>query len=410
MKKAGKNSLDIKENNRYQVLQTLIKNKSLSRAELSKILGLQRSTMTNIINELMEVGLVVETGLASGKKGRRIIGLTVNTVDYRLVSVRLARKYFTVIVFNLLGEVIAEENEKIEKNQEANDVMLRIVNTINCMMQYLEDKKVLGIGVTVPGPMKSLDDIGLVTEFPGWEDISVKDILSKEFEWSIYLEHDAKAGALAQWWYDDTIDERDSIMYVAAGQGVGSGIIIRGKLLRGKNGTAGEIGHMSIDYSGEKCVCGNRGCLEKYCSSIALLNKLKENLEKYPGSSLNAESQFEDVVEAYKQGDKLAVFLVNDVSYYLGIGIGNLINIFNFDVVIIADDLSKLGKNFLEQVIASVKEHCFETNFEDMQIKLSELSTDPVSLGMCVTVIEKTISKLSADIVEVSREKIPLQL
>ena len=110
---------------------------------------------------------------------------------------------------------------------------------------------------------------------------------------------------------------------------------------------------------------------------------------------LKPDSQFKDVVEAYKQNDELAVLLVNDVSYYLGIGIGNLINVFNFDVVIIADDLSKLGNNFLRQVKVSMKEHCFERNFEGMQIKLSGLNIDPVSLGMCVIVIEKTISKLN---------------
>lgn len=395
MKEAGKNALDIKENNRYQVLQALIKNRRLTRVELSKMLGLQRSTITNIINELMDMKVVAEAGLASGEKGRRTIELMVNTTDYRLISVRLARKYFTVIIFNLLGEVIKEEYEKIEPGYEAEDVVSKIVNTMKRLMQHLEGKKVLGIGVAVPGPMKSLDDIGIVTEFQDWGNISIKDILSDEFGWPVYLEHDAKAGALGQRWYDETIADMDSILYVAAGQGIGAGIIIRGKLLRGKDGTAGEIGHMSIDLNGEKCSCGNRGCLETYCSSIALLKKMKKMVHEYPESALNENSSFADVVEAYGKGDELAEYLVKDVSYYLGVGIGNLINIFNFDVVIIADDLSRLGASFLEQVIDSAGKRCFERNFHGMQIKLSELKIDPVSLGMSVIVIEKAISKLN---------------
>ena len=295
----GINLEEVQELNRALVVRSLRKARLCSRADLAKRTGLKQPTITRIISDFLEWGLVTERGIIEGKKGRRSIGISLNTELYKVIGVRLARKYFTVGLFDMFGsgEVIAQE--PIEALEGSGKALGRIRVAVNQLIAASSQFRILGVGVAIPGPFfRAEGRIALMTELPGWEQIALEQELLSYFRIPVYLEHDAHAAALAEWWLGPHSRETGTIVYVAAGQGVGAGIMIDGRLFRGSLGTAGEIGHMSVDCNGPFCECGNKGCLEHYCSSIALVREIKEAGIDYPESPLTRDFSFPSIVKA----------------------------------------------------------------------------------------------------------------
>jgi N-acetylglucosamine repressor len=380
--KKGKNLEDIQQMNRALIISLLRKKEVISRADLAKATGLQQATITNIIKDLLEYGLVVETGIIDGEKGRRSIGLALNVDKYRVISVRLARKYFTIGLFDFAGNQYELISEHIDILSGPRNVLDRMFQSISNIMGTGEYGKVLGIGVAIPGPFfRSEGKIGLITEFPGWENISIKEELTSKFGLPTYVEHDANVGALAEWWVGSSFMDSGTMVYVAAGQGIGAGIINDGKLFTGALGVAGEIGHMSIFLDGPKCECNNRGCLELYCSTIALTKGIRKELDKYPHSVLDQDCTLSQIFEALESGDELATKVFQKTARYLGLGLVNIIYAYNPHVIIIGDELAEAGQRLVEIIRDIIKDHTLPSIYENLTIKLSSFKTDPVLIG-----------------------------
>ncbi len=391
-KKRGFNLEDVQELNRALVIRLLRKLRVCSRAELAHLSGLKQATISNIIADLITWNLVTETGIIEGKKGRRSIGISLNTDLYKVIGVRLARKYYSIGLFDIFGSSEIAFSEPIGVFEEPENTLSRIREAVTKIINSASSNSIIGIGVAIPGPFfRTEGRIALMTEFPGWEDISLEDELRSSFQIPVFLEHDAKAGVLAEWWIGSHSRETGTMIYVAAGQGIGAGIIIDGKMLRGTLGTAGEIGHMSIDYDGPKCECGNRGCLEHYCSAIAIMREVKENLVNHPESPLHADHSYKSVVKAIEAGDPLACEVVIKAASYLGIGLVSVINAFNPDVIIIGDDLANIGRLLLTTVQNTVKKHILPSIYKNVSIELSSLAGDPSLMGISTLVVEKVL-------------------
>ncbi len=380
--KRGKNLEDIQLMNRALVISLLRKKKAISRADLAKATGLKQATITNIIKDLLGYGLVIETGNIEGKKGRRSIGLTLNIDKYRVVSVRLARKNFTVGLFDIAGNQYELITESIEILSGPRYVLNRMCQCIIDIMKIGEVSNVLGIGVAIPGPFfRSDGKIGVITEFPGWEDISIKEELASKFGLPTFVEHDANVGALAEWWLGSSFMDSGTMVYIAAGQGIGAGIINDGKLFTGAMGIAGEIGHMSIFLDGPKCECGNRGCLEHYCSTIALTKGIQRELDKYPQSVLSQDCTLSQIFEVLESGDELAKKVFEKTARYLGMGLVNIIYAYNPHVIIIGDELAQVGQHIVDIIRDTIKDRILPNIYENLTIRLSSFETDPVLIG-----------------------------
>ena len=283
--KQGINLEDVQDLNRALVIRLLRKLRLCSRADLAKQSGLKQSTITNIINDFIGWNLVTERGIIDGEKGRRSIGISLNADLFKVIAVRLARKYFSVGIFDLWGSGEIVLQESLEVFEGSTKAVRRIVDAVTALIASSVEDRILGIGVAIPGPFfRTEGKIALMTEFPGWERIALEDELRSAFQIPVYLEHDANAAALAEWWLGAHSRETGTMVYVAAGQGIGAGIVIDGRLFRGTLGIAGEMGHMSIEFDGPKCECGNNGCLEHYCSTIALEREVKKALVDFPES------------------------------------------------------------------------------------------------------------------------------
>jgi N-acetylglucosamine repressor len=381
------NQEDVQEMNRAQVLRLLRQNRVWSRANLSEAAGLQQATVSNIINDFISWGLVSETGTIGGKKGRRSIGVTLSTERFRVIAIRLERRYYRVGLFDLFGAAERISEHALSPSLDADEVLSKIIASVKETCSLGADRKVLCVGMAIPGPyLKNEGTLALVTAFPGLAMLPIAERLSAALSVPTVVEHDAKAAALSMW-SSSGRSEAETIVYVTVGQGVGAGIVVNGTLLRGCSGLAGEIGHMTIDYRGPACECGNRGCLELYCSSLALRRQLESDVDGTPTMAA--------VVRAMQAGDQAVISAVEKTAEYLGIGLVSVIKAYSPDLIVIGDEMAALGSPFLDVVRSTVAHHGIPGVAAKIRIELEAPDRDQILHGICSLAIGHILQKPS---------------
>lgn len=369
--------------NRSLVINLLRQEKLCSRADLAELSGLKRATITNIINEFMEYALVIEDGILDGSKGRRSIGIRINGKKYRTIGVMLTRQYYSIGMMGLSGEVYKTKTYQIEPGRKPDRVIEEMKNQIQKMIESEQNSQVLAMGIAVPGPYERRGDkMIFVTNLEGWDGIEIAMYMKRDFDIPVFVENDANAGACAQLWFRNGQMGQQNLVYVVAGQGIGCGIILNGELQKGSIGISGEIGHTSINYQGPECECGNRGCLEKYCSSIAIMNDVQERLKNGESSILRIDADFSDFKEAVRQGDPVAKEEYRKACEFLAVGVVNLINQINPSAVIIGDILTEVDPQMLLQVVRErIKKTVRPMIWRHLSIELNQLEYNPIMIG-----------------------------
>ncbi|MEK8130050.1 ROK family protein [Paenibacillus filicis] len=382
-KKRGTNLEDVQDMNRSLIIKLLRKKQICSRAELTQESGLNQSTITHIINEFIQWGLVVETGSIEGRKGRRSIGIRLNSELYKIIGVRLTRKSIFVALYDIEGQEYEYRHIAIDNDDDPLAAFGKIKDLISMMIRMNASGHVYAIGVALPGPLfRQEGRIALMSSFPGWDKINIEQELMQEYGIPVYIEHDAKAGGLAQWWFGDhQLDPSHGVlMYVTAGQGIGAGIIVNGKVYHGAIGMAGEMGHMSIDYNGPVCECGHRGCLELYCTTSVLLKELNR-----PYSALSG------VWESLREGHPATVQAVKKVAWFLGFGLANMVNVYNPDHIVLGDELSGAGELLRDTVAEVIREHVLIELWQNLRIELASPDKDDMLIGAAAHAIDQLL-------------------
>ena len=380
---SGLNQENIQNMNRTLLLNLLRRKGTCARVDLAKQSGLRQATVTYIINDFMKWGLVHETGLMTGQKGRRSIAIGLDSEQYAVAGIRIARKNYSIGLFNLYGKSIEVKRRNLEKGIKAREVLDEIMDEMEKMIDSRSSFRVLALGAAIPGPYSFREGrIELMSGVEGWDEIPLEEELKKRFRVPVVLEQDANAGALAQYWHDPGASQKSVLVYVAAGQGIGAGIISDGKLMRGDIGTAGEIGHTSICYNGPRCTCGNYGCLENYCSSIAFTRRVNE--EYMP----EKEFTFEDARRLVRGKDRKAVQVFLECCDYLSVGIVNAINIFNPQIIVIGDEMAHIEPELmLERIMMNVRERVVPNLMKTTEIRMNQGEKDSMIHGAAVAAI-----------------------
>lgn len=380
--------------NRALLVNILRQSGVCSRAELARKANLRQATITNITKELISLGYIRETGFIPGQSGRRSVGLSIDETRYRTIAARLTRQHFTVGLFTVMGTELTEEREKVSVAQGTRRALDRMADVVNRMADRAGREDVLGLGVGVPGPFLRKDaHIALVTGFPGWERVSLREELERRIDLPLVLEHDSNAGALAEWWIGaGSSGEYNYMVYFVGGQGIGAGIINNGELLTGSLGTAGEIGHHTIKLDGPQCECGNRGCLELYCSTRAVASSYLKELERVSGQAVEHDVTFEDVVSGFLNREPVAVKVVQEAAEYVAIGLANVVNVLNPNLVVIGDEYPFFGDEFVTLVREKLRPLLIPALYDGVEIKLSAFKTDAIIRGMAILVAEETLA------------------
>ena len=400
-KHSGKNAYDLLKENRSLIVKEMMRLKHCSRTDLSRITGLTQASITKIIGGLMQLGIVEENGVEKTGRGRSKILLSLKEDNLRAIGIVLSRTYFSAGVFDVSGKKLISDYISIEPNEKPQEVIDHIISIIH---QYIEQtKNIIAVGVAVPGPyMRHEGCISQLTEFEGWENFNIVDALQKNISIPVFVEHDANAAALSEWWFGET--RYHSLVYFTTVDGVGAGVIEKGKILLGKDGIAGEIGHMSIDIHGRPCHCApnRRGCLEQYCSSISFERDILQELPHYPESAMNAslaekhQVDCHDVFRLAQQGDEFAEKMTNQLVQYLAIGISNLVNIYNPEVIILNEPVSYGGDYLKEKIKEATKEQVFPAMSSRLNIRFSQLHEDPFLLGAMMVAVNRFLDNPTA--------------
>lgn len=245
----------------------------------------------------------------------------------------------------------------------------------------VDRKDVVGIGIGAPGPLDWRTGVVLSPpNLPGWRDVPLRAIVEDAFGLPTYLENDANVAALAEHRLGAGVGA-EHLVYMTVSTGIGAGVIVDGKLYRGESGGAGEIGHMVVKSDGPQCACGNRGCLEALASGTAIARRAEERRAESPRLR-NADPLTAVVVaEAARAGDATAKAILDEAFYYLGIGVVNVIHVFNPRRIVIGGGLAHLGEALLDAVGTVVARHAFAQSRADAELVLAKLGDRAGVLG-----------------------------
>ena len=260
-----------------------------------------------------------------------------------------------------------------------------------------EYENVVAIGLALPGPyLRKEGRIAMVTRMPSWHNINFIDEFKNEFDKPVFIEQDANAGALAEWWFGDHGRPLSSLTYFLVGEGVGSGVVDHDSLLLGYQGIASEVGHISIDYNGSTCECGNKGCLELYCSTMALLKKAEKELsELFKEKYENRSEAVARIVEAARKGNEKAIRVLQEIATYIGYGCVTLINAYDPEIIVIGDSVSQGDEFLLPTIKKIVEERTIPEVSSKVRIEISRLKIDPTLYGAAAIATDRVLRKPS---------------
>ena len=383
----GKNNSDLTEMNRSAVVKILQQQEVCSRADIARQTGLTQAAITKIVASMMEMGIVSEVGIITGGDNRRSIGLRLNADKHQIIGVKFARQMFAVGVFDISGKIYIHTETKFPFEEDPQKVLSAMKEQIHDMLKKYEN--VVSIGLAVPGPyLRDEGRIAVVTQMSAWHTINFIEEFKEEFNKPVFIEHDANAGALAEWLFGGHTQPLHTLAYFLVGDGVGAGIIERGRLFLGVQGTACETGHISVDVHGPRCECGNYGCLEMYCSAPAILKKVQERVpECLPSENPQSSDACTAVFEAARAGNQKALDVVRETAEY------------NPDIIILGDVVSQGGDLLLPIVQEVVRQRVIPELHTKVRIKISALKVDPTLYGAAATATDKVLqlpSKFSA--------------
>lgn len=388
----------MKKINKSIILDTIRIYGPMSRAEISQKTNLSPTTVSTLTENLAKEKYIKEIGEGKSRGGRRPILLKFNSNAHFIVGVKLEAKEITLALTNLKLSIINKTRKTI-KNTDKSCVTKQIINLVRKIAKESNIKleKIIGIGIGTIGLVDT--EKGIVEEAIniGWKNIPLRDLLKEKLDSiPVYIDNVANLAALGEK-QAGIAREAKNLVYIHLGRGIGAGIILDGKIYKGSNGSAGEIGHTTVEPNGPRCKCGNRGCLEIFASGRAiasraisgLLAKRETLINKITGGSINKVTA-KIVAEAAKEGDEFALEIWRETAKYLGIAIGNLINIYNPEIIIIGGGVAQAGNFLFEPLKRVVKERALPRAVKIVKIVPSQLKDDASLIGAAALALKKT--------------------
>ncbi|WEV53711.1 ROK family transcriptional regulator [Bifidobacterium sp. ESL0798] len=390
----------VSERNRSRTLWHLYRYGISSRAQIAKSLGLTPAAITKITARLIDAGIVAETGDMKGSKRRRSIGLNIDTARFHFIGVKFARSLVQIGVFDLKGRRLSLTDMPRVSDGTIDAAIAATHKTIDSLLQA--DPDIVAIGMAVPGPyLHGTGYAALVSSMPHWRNINFHKEFGQGCPVPVFIEQDARAGALAQRLFGG-FDDAGSLAYFLLGEGVGLGVIENGRLIYGSLGASTELGHVSIDaLDGKKCECGNVGCLECYCSAGAIHEQI-DRLGIINGSQSMAHIEACHALFALadkRNGDteqaREARRLVAEIGRYVGYGCVIICNAFNPRRIVLGDIGALGGHQLLESAQKVVNERVIAEIAQSTEITFSGLPTDAAVLGAAATAITQFLDRPS---------------
>lgn len=386
MKTTGDQNL-IKKINKSLVLDTIMAKAPLSRADISVQTGLNKTTVSSLVNEWLEEQLVIETGLGHSSGGRKPVMLLFNRSAGFAVGVDVGVNYIAALLTDLSGTIIAKRRHPLDLSEPC-AVAERIQQEVRALIAQTPSAPygIVGVGIGVPGIVGE-DGVVLTAPNLGWHEVPLGRLLQSELGMPVVIDNEANAGALGEKQYGIGKDARN-LVYVSAGIGIGTGIIIHNEVYRGASGLSGELGHMTIQsVDGLPCSCGSSGCWEMYASEKSLLRLFGRSHER---------GQLEDCIRLATDGDSDAIHALEEIGHYLGVGVGAIINGLNPELVIIGNRLAQARSWMEESILEAARCKSLRYHQERARIEFASLGLDSAPLGAASMAISDFFQRIKS--------------
>ncbi|XEQ92382.1 N-acetylmannosamine kinase [Sporomusa carbonis] len=322
-------------------------------------------------------------GESSG--GRRPLLLKVNPAAGQVIIVHI--RTFTMIGYVVDTALNVQFQQAVSIKGLKQEAVLELLLTVIDNCRHAATLSPLAVGVIVRGPVRTQEGISVFAPNIGWKNVPLKYIIEEKKRLPAFIENDSNALAYGEYYFGAARDA-DNMVLLKVGYGIGGGIMFNGSLYKGINGSAGEIGHTVIDMAGPICSCGNTGCMEAMASETALvdlvLNAIRSGQPSLITSTVAGDLgavTAEDIYNAADTGDFLAIDMLSRVACYLGIGIANLVNIFNPKLVVISGGLAKASRYIEKTVWDTVARRSFESCSSVLEIRYSTRATENTMKG-----------------------------
>jgi len=374
--------------NRGIILNLIRERQPLSRVNIARLTGLNKSTVSSIISELLRDDLIFEQVNEDQNIGRNPINLFLKLDKYFVGAINIDSSLTRFAIVDIDGSV--KGISSIETYSKYPEKFIE-----KCVYELLELAKKYGIihlkglGVSIAG---IVDPEKLIVNFApnlGWEEFNIGEVLKKLLPQidNIAIGNDAKSSALAELIFGDHLLDLSNYVFLSIGQGIGSGVVVENRLVEGEFKASGEFGHIIIFEGGEKCSCGNNGCWEAYASDRAIVNRY---LAKKPGDKDQVvDILAQDIITLAKNKDDVAVEILKQTGYYLGLGIANIIKAIDPHVIIIGGKITQVWDIIYPEIRTVVKQRAYFGRNKNIKILPTSLKTLPRLMGAATLVIEE---------------------
>ncbi|MBU8880725.1 ROK family transcriptional regulator [Bacillus sp. FJAT-29790] len=366
----------IKKINRSLIISEIVKEGMISRADLSKVTALTRATVSAQVADLIDEGLLVETQLEHNSVGRKPIMLSLNRQAGYVIGIDLDYGEISFTLSDLIGVPVSSTVIEINTT-DYSEILRLLIEQINKYKEgFIESRYgIAGIVIGIHGLISKDEVIHYVPRFQ-WHNINLKQDLEKEIDIAISLENNANLCSFAErvFAHHDT----DNLLCVTLYSGIGLGMMMNSEFFRGNDGYAGEIGHMIVEPRGKQCECGNKGCWEKYASESIILKLLAEKKEV---KSLT----YEHIQSWFDEGDKVVYEQMEEFIYYLSIGLNNIINMYNPDVLVLDSELLRM----FPESVNKINKNLNSSISHYRELLISSIGNSACSMGACALAIKQ---------------------
>lgn len=365
-------------------------------AEIVKTTKMSQPLVASLVEDLLGFGVILENGIGESIGGRRPNLFCINPEYQYVVGVDVNLHTLNLAIFDLNNALVYREEFKdfeLENSEKYIEVLLdKIASALD--RKNIAANKILALGLSIPGLVDA--EHGLSHTHLSYLDRGLGNYLSEELGIPVLLDNDARAMAMGEKAFGKAKD-KENVLCLQLSNGIGLGIILNGELYRGKNGFAGEFGHILIDPDGKLCHCGKIGCLETLASGKLLVKNIRQAIDNGQKTLLaeyklkGKKIDLQIVVDAILSGDQFAIEQLNLIGEYLGKGLVSLIHLLNPEMIIIGGKLARAGKYIINPVAMSMNKYAMDRISSEVELVSSDLLNDSALMGTMANVMRKIL-------------------
>ncbi|MDF2987281.1 MAG: transcriptional regulator/sugar kinase [Eubacterium sp.] len=384
-----------------KIFSLILHDQALTKAALSELSGLKLTSLSRMMLPLEELKLLVRSEIGESTGGRKPVLFDVDTSRYYLLGIDISRTYTQVIITNLKMQPI--KKYRFEMNSESTPKLT--LSIILSWIKEVQEKvikqngKIIGMGIGTVGPLDRSSGVVLNPEnfeAPGWENIPLKSIFEKRLEIPVVIDNGANAAVLAETYYGIGKGIRN-VIYINCGVGIRTGLISSGVFVRNINDSDDAFAHMMINVNGDRCSCGNRGCIETYSSIFSIVEKFKE-LKIEAGERPDDKFSYVDICRAAELNDPHALKVIQEGAEIMGDGLANLTKLLNPGIVILSGPLIKHSRLFYDKCTETALEKCRTHGKEKIFFSNGGFFNDSaISIGAAAMVLESFLDNGAID-------------